>query len=475
MEQMQITDFFVAPPQPGQDAHDHFELGALAATFLIYLYRCAATGAAIYVGQTMQALGRRDAQHLSNTRGAPGSFDNIYTDPNMFTIEVLDHATFEADVGSRDEYRAFLRGGSEWADARETHFIDEHGTYDPRGPGLNRTRGGQGDALRAMLEARHLQSCERWANVYRPEFEAYLAEHGTLRNIVRSHPTLGSLVHNIRTGHTSVPPEHMEWLLANGFVMNHQQAVWDQDYRPDFEAHLAEHGTLRHIPRDHPTLGSLVDKIRTGHTSVPPEHMEWLLANGFVMNHQQAVWDLDYRPAFEAHLAEHGTLRDIRAERHPTLGSLVTKVRNGHTSVPPEHMEWLLANGFVMNHHQAVWDLDYRPAFEAHLAEHGTLRDIRAERHPTLGSLVNNIRGGVTSVPPAHMGWLKENGFRWSIRNVAAHVAGYLGIARADLPAEAAGSEAVLQCLAEAARLRLFGDRAVPELVAMYRDQRARL
>lgn len=97
------------------------------------------------------------------------------------------------------------------------------------------------------------------------------------------------------------------------------------------------------------------------------------------------------------------------------------------------------------------------------------------QRHPTLGRLVNHIRSGNHAVPPAHMGWLKENGFRWSTKNVAAHVAGYLGIARADLPAEAAGSEAVLQCLAEAARLRLFGDRAVPELVAMYGEQRARL
>ena len=242
-----------------------------------------------------------------------------------------------------------------------------------------------------------LRSCERWANVYRPAFEAYLAEHGTPRNIPRSHPTLGELVHSIRTDNTSVPPEHMEWLLANGFVMDPRQANWDLDYRPAFEAYLAEHGTLRNIVRSHPTLGQLVSHIRTSHTSVPPEHLEWLLANGFVMDPRQANWDLDYRPAFEAYLVEYGTLRHI-PHAHPTLGNLVNHIRTSHTSVPPEHLEWL-----------------------------------------------------------------RTNGFRWSARNVAVHVAGYLGMARTDLPADATLNGAVMHCLRETARLELFGQLQVPE------------
>jgi len=477
MAQMPITDFFDspdgAPLHPEEAANDFFELGALSITFFLYLYRCATTGAAVYVGQTMQTLDRRDRQHLGNVSGAPGSFDSVYTDRNMFRLEIIDQKPFEADVGSREEYRALLRLAAGWADAREIEEIARHGTYDPLGPGLNRTRGGQGDALRAVLEAKFLQSCERWANVYRPEFEAYLAEHGTLRNIPHRHPTLGFLVNGIRTGRTSVPPEHMEWMRANGFVMNHQQAVWDLDYRPAFEVHLAEHGTLRNIPRSHPTLGKLVNDIRARATSVPPEHMEWMLANGFVVNHQQAVWDLDYRPDLEVHLAEHGTLRNI-PRSHPTLGSLVDNIRTGNTSVPPEHMEWMRANGFVMNHQQANWDLDYRPAFEVHLAEHGTLRNI-PQSHPTLGWLVNKIRTGNTSVPPEHMEWMRANGFRWSARNVAAHVAGYLGMERINLPVEATLNEAVLHCLREAARLELFGALSVPELVGRYNEHRARL
>jgi hypothetical protein len=204
------------PDHPEEAVNDHFELGAHSLTFLIYLYRCAATGAAIYVGQTMRTLGHRDSQHLS-AKGAPGSFDDVYTDRDMFTLEILDTATFAADVQAGDEYRDLLRRAAAWADRRETEEIDRHGTYDPHGPGLNRTRGGQGDILQALRQASYIQSCKRWTNVYRPEFEAYLAKHRTLRHIPTAHPTLGNLVGRIRHGTTSVPPEHLDWLRANGF------------------------------------------------------------------------------------------------------------------------------------------------------------------------------------------------------------------------------------------------------------------
>ena len=285
MVQIPITDFFVptgdAQIHPEAAIDDFFEIGALSITMKIYLYSCATTGVAIYVGQTIQRLDQRDRQHLGNVSGAPGSFDRVYTDRNMFRLEIIDQQTFDAEIHTREEYRALLHRTSQWGDGRETHFIDRNGTYNPLGPGLNRTRGGQGNALQANLEFMFLRSCERMANVYRPAFEA----------------------------------------------------------------HLAEHGTLRDIPTTHPTLGNLVNDIRQGHTSVPTEHMEWL----------------------------------------------------------------------------------------------------------------------------------RENGLRWSTRNVAAHVAGYLDMARTDLPADAVLNEAVLHCLREAARLELFGQVAVPELVVRYNENRARL
>lgn len=350
-----ITDFFVPvgdpPVHPEEAVNDHFEIGPMSITVLIYLYRCAATGAAIYVGQTIQTFAERDREHFGNTRAAPGSFDSIYTDRDMFTHEIIDSQTFEAEIQTRDEYRAFLRRVSEWADAQEIHFIDEHGTYDPHGPGLNRTRGGQGDALRAMLEAMFLRSCERWANEYRPELEAYVSEHKSLHTISRSHPTLGRLIHDVRNVAKS-----------------------------------------------------------TGHG----------------------------------------------------------------TYAPPEHMQYMRANGFTLDAHRAYWDLDYRPAFEAWLAEHGTLKYI-PRSHPVIGILVHNIRKRPSSIPPEHMDWLRSNGFRWSCTNVAAHVAGYLGMERSNLPADATLNEAVMHCLHEAARMELFGALTVPELVARYNEHRARL
>ena len=134
----------------------------------------------------------------------------------------------------------------------------------------------------------------------------------------------------------------------------------------------------------------------------------------------------------------------------------------------------MLANGFTLDAHRAYWDLEYRPALEEHLGEQKILRNI-PRSHPTLGNVVHNIRTGNTSVPPEHMEWLRANGFRWSIKNVAAHVAGYLGMERSNLPADATLNEAVMHCLHEGARMELFGALAVPELVARYNEHRARL
>jgi hypothetical protein len=460
---------------PGEDVEAFFQIGPHVVTVVIYLYRCARTGNPVYVGQTAQTLEQRDGDHL-NTRGAPGSFDHAYTDRNLFTLERLDVQSFEADVTCRAQYRALCDRAGAWADARETGAIAYFGTYDETGlgTGRNRTRGGQHGALRATMESNYIASCRRWANVYRPELEAYLAEHGSLRDIPQRHPTLGGLTRNIRSGHTNVPPAHMAWLQQHGFVMDHYAAIWEQDYMPAFRAYLAEHGSLRDIPRSHPTLGQLTSSIRYGNTSVPPAHMAWLQQHGFVMEHRAAIWEQDYMPAFRAYLTEHGSLRDIPVS-HPTLGRLTNTIRTGELNVPPEHMAWLQHNGFVMDYRAAVWEQDYMPAFRAYFEEHGSLRDI-PRSHPTLGRRTHSIRSGNTSVPPEHKPYLQEHGFRWSTKNVAAHVAGYLGLERASLPAAATeAAPEVLHCLREAARLELFGRLSLEQLIVRYNDNRARL
>ena len=59
------------------------------------------------------------------------------------------------------------------------------------------------------------------------------------------------------------------------------------DSRKELRKYLAEHGTLRTIPKRHPTLGTLVDNIRTGVIPVPNDCRKELDENGFVW-HQAA-------------------------------------------------------------------------------------------------------------------------------------------------------------------------------------------
>ncbi len=171
-----------------------------------------------------------------------------------------------------------------WMDERETHCIAHHGTYDPTGcRGRNQTPGGQKGAATACRLAKRRAACIKWRTEYMPAFRAWHVQHGT----------------------------------------------------------------LRHIPFRDPTLGCLVDDIRTRNTAVPDACRAELDAMGFVWCVQQAMWELDYMPAFRAWHAEHGTLRNIPAKSHPTLGNLVDNIRTGNTAVPDACRAELDAMGFL--------------------------------------------------------------------------------------------------------------------------------
>ncbi len=316
---------------------------------IIYLYACATTGVPIYVGQTLQELRDRDRQHL-NRKGSEHSFDRIYTHDTkgQFTLQTLE--TNEFPTGADAEADA-------WMDEREAYWIAHHGTYDPTGcRGRNQTPGGQKGAATACRLAQRRAACIKWRTEYMPTFRAWHAQHGTLRHIPdRGHPTLGYLVKSIRAGKTAVPDTCRAELEAMGFVWCVQQAKWELDYMPAFREWHAEHETLRDIPaKGHPTLGSLVDDIRTGNTAVPDACRAELDAMGFVWCVQQARWELDYMPAFRAWHAEHKTLRDIPDRGHPTLKYLVKDIRTWHSSdgeagsaVPDAYRAELDAMGFL--------------------------------------------------------------------------------------------------------------------------------
>ena len=473
MEQPSITAFF-APDADGPDhseeaVDDHFELGDLSVTFLIYLYRCSATGTPIYVGQTMKKLEDRDYQHLK-AQGAPGTFDDVYTDRALFTLEVLTQKTFSAEVQSSDELDRLIWRATAWANAREIEEIDIHCTFDPRGPGLNRTCGGQGCSTWASLRSRFIQMRDRWTNRYRPALEAHLVEFGSLRNLPSGtgQPseslTLGNLVGRIRNGNAAVPPEHMMFLREHGFRWSSLNVA----------AHVAGYLDIprAELPAD---ATEKEDVMQCLHEAARMELFGKLTVPELVVLFNEHRY-LHGNPA-RGPIGGGGDKRGRSESSRPTGQS---DCKRGRT----ESSRASLKVKSIQMHNR--WTNHYRPLLEAHVAEFGSLRDLlygngqqslcyhrEAKLKSVIGSIRHGrIRNGNAAVPPEHMTFLREHGFRWSSLNVAAHVAGYLDIPRAELPADATEKEDVMQCLHEAARMELFGKLTVPELVVLFNEHR---
>ena len=95
-------------------------------------------GRPVYVGQTMQTLAERDAQHI---RCKDTPFDRQYGDRSQYVLVRLDERTFPRAASDNDFLEHTLRPAAEWMDVRETRRIKEFDTYHQ---GLNSTKGGQG-------------------------------------------------------------------------------------------------------------------------------------------------------------------------------------------------------------------------------------------------------------------------------------------------------------------------------------------
>ena len=188
---------------------------------------------------------------------------------------------------------------------------------------------------------------------------------------------------------------------------------------------------------------------------------------------KRTKWEDTFMPAFREYHHQHGLIYKIPGT-HPIIGSLVNDIRSSGRKIPDVYRSEMDHMGWAESEQVGKWKYVIMPAFREHYRKHGHASP--KQKHPVLGILSSMIR----TKPPAaltqeYKNELNNLGFKWHGKNVAAHVAGYLGIPRAELPAEAAESETVMHCLAEASRLELFGRRSVPDLLVMYREQRARL
>lgn len=306
--QSSLDDFgFGATAGGGDDAPEDYlwEPGHQTLTCTVYLYTCTRTGEKVYVGQTIQEPKVRDSAHRNAWQTV---FDRSYVEKGQYVFTVLEQRVFEANVACEAHDRALHAEAQAWLDARETYYIDEYQTYDPTGagPGLNQTRGGQGGALVAYVQAARRESHRRWRELYAPGFEAWRAANQKSLLHVNYEDTvpapkaadgnlkLGMLVNNIRAGATSVPAEWRAWLDARGFAWDYRAAMWERVYIPGFEAwQEANQTSLLHVKQRDTVpapeapdgvlhIGRLVAHIRTGATAVPAPWRAWLDERGFL-------------------------------------------------------------------------------------------------------------------------------------------------------------------------------------------------
>lgn len=233
------------------------------------LYDSSVHVAPVYVGQTTQDITERDKQHLTNT---VTPFDKNYTNSTQYTLVILCRRTF-APATTPSAFRDdTLRPAAEWMDFKEAHFISHFDTYHN---GWNSTKGGQGRAwLVVMREGRAKATAKRFETVYMPIFRSFFEKHGHI-NAPRPHPMLGRLVNNIRGGNTTIPPRHRDELMRMGLDLRDQYTVqrdslWETRYLPEFRSVYEKNGHIN-VPRRDPMLGRLVNNIRRGNTTIPPQ------------------------------------------------------------------------------------------------------------------------------------------------------------------------------------------------------------
>ncbi len=371
MTQAKMHDYFIRQNQE-QTAITYekedleFEVGSKKVNCIIYVYCKPGTDLGVYVGQTMQTLEQRDKAHLGRRKQ---DFDKVYTSKSMFELKVLEKKTFTAKIQSKSDDDRFIKSYGEWMDEREKYYIKHYDTYvDPKKcpekwletqlVKLNRDPGGQG----LERHVRHAQSAfkrslNNFRSKYWPAMLAFLKTKkaklpcGTpsLLMVKRNEPIIGKLIDHIRSGHTSVPAFYKKKMLEHGHVDNYYEGMWKQVYWPAMQAFLKTDraklpcGTpsLLMVERKEKIIGTLIDSIRTGNTSVPAFYKKLIDEHGHVDNHSEGMWKQVYWPAMLAFLKTEkaklpgGTPSLLMVkENEKIIGKLIANIRNGHTSVP---------------------------------------------------------------------------------------------------------------------------------------------
>ena len=253
----------------------------------------------IYVGQTVQSIEKRDAQHLCKH---DTEFDSQYT-KGRFRLEILEQEFFHA-VQSHGNRKRMSDECQAWMDEHETHYIRHYDTFFN---GLNSTRGGQGRGwLRCMLEWNVKMSHARFRDVYMPLIKVIVEDKGRDVNVplcgypdVEGSRAMGVLLMNIRLGHTTPQRDFMDYIQRHGFDLRRRDAEFERTWDENLECvrRVVEVGGCDvNVPRDgYPgvegsqSLGRLFMNIRCGHTTPRQDFVEYIVQRGFVFGQNLVV------------------------------------------------------------------------------------------------------------------------------------------------------------------------------------------
>jgi len=254
----------------------------------------------------MQKLETRDREHLGKWKQ---DFDKVYTSKSKFELKVLEKKTFTAEIQSKSDYTCFIKSYGGWMDEREKYYIKHYDTYvdpekfpekwlDTQWVKLNRDPGGQGLEHHLRKAQSDLKKrLDKFRTKYWPAMQAFLETEraklpcGTpsLMMVKRKEKIIGSLINDIRKGHTAVPAFYKKLMLEHGHVDNHSKGMWEHVNWPSMQAFLKTKraklpvsGTpsLMMANQKKDEIGDLIVDIRTGHRSVPARYKKFFDENG---------------------------------------------------------------------------------------------------------------------------------------------------------------------------------------------------
>ena len=418
---------------------------------IIYAYYNA-SAVAVYVGQTVQELEKRDRDHWV---GKGTVFDRAYrmseNGERTFQLRTIERMFFHAADFCSNRAR-MTEACQAWLDQQEKHHIASLNTYRKLGDGLNYTRGGQGRGsntwLRLMLQASIKRSTQRFEDKYLPMIKSIVEEHQRDVNVpqrgydgVEGSKQMGTLLHSIRSGRTTPRADFVDYINAAGFDMNRRDAEhkrkWDR-YMVMIKSVVEQHRRDVNVPQagydgveGSKEMGILQQNIRSGHTTPRVDFLAYINSVGFDMNLRDAKWDR-YLVTIKSIVEEHRRNVNVPGAGYDgvkdskQMGVLLDCIRRGDTTPRADFLDYINAAGFDMNRrdaeHERTWDR-YFVTMKSIVEEHQ--RDVNVppagyngvEGSKQMGTLITSIRSGCTTPRADFLDYINAVGFDMNRRD----------------------------------------------------------